>query len=137
MYLLERQHSHSNVNQALRAIKYLLKEVCAQHDIIYNLPRPKKERILQEILHPEEVLQIINALTNLKHKFLLYLAYSSGLRLGEIVRLQVNDIDSKRMVIHVRQVKPEKWLFPSMNKGSHITEESPLERIIDTTHPTK
>ncbi|WNR43679.1 tyrosine-type recombinase/integrase [Paenibacillus roseipurpureus] len=105
LHLLEKENSHSYVNQAISAIKYFLKEVCARHDLNYTLPRPKKEKKLPEILHPEEVLHIINALSNLKHKSLLYLAYSSGLRVGEIVRLQIRDIDSKRMVIHVRQAK--------------------------------
>lgn len=147
--LLEKENSHSYVNQALSAIKYFMQHVCARHDLKYNLPRPKKEKKLPEILHPDEVLRIINALSNIKHKSLLYLAYSSGLRVGEVVRLQVKDIDSKRMVIHVRQAKgkkdrytvlspstlvllreyvrqtrPEKWLFPGMDRGSHITERS-------------
>lgn len=135
------------MNQAISAIKFLLLEVCDLHDFQYSSQRPKKEKKLPEVLHSGEVLHILNALSNMKHKSLLYLAYSSGLRVGEIVRLQVNDIDSKRMVIHVRQAKgkkdrytilssatlellreyvrqsrPEKWLFPGQEAGTHVTE---------------
>lgn len=150
LYLLEEQDSsHSYVNQALSAIKLYFKEILNRNDIIFNLPRPKKENKLPEILSKEEVGRILNNIENIKHKAILYLVYSSGLRVGEVVRLKVNDIDEDRMLVHVVQGKGRKdrytllsqvaldivnkykqiyepidWLFPGGKKGSFLTERS-------------
>ena len=150
LFLLEEQESsHSYVNQVLSAIKLYFKEVLNRNDIVYNFPRPKKENKLPEILSKEEVGRILSNVQNIKHKAILYLIYSSGLRVGEVVRLKVNDIDEDRMLVHVVQAKgrkdrytllsqvaldivkkykgieePEDWLFPGGKKGSFITERS-------------
>ncbi|WP_281886524.1 site-specific tyrosine recombinase/integron integrase [Paenibacillus sp. YYML68] len=147
--LIQKNCSHSYVNQALSALKFFMKDTCFRKDIVYQLPRPKKENKLPDVLNYSEVLKILGSLSNIKHKALLYLAYSSGLRVGEIVRLRIRDIDSERMVIHVRQSKgrkdrytvlsestllllrdyfkkerPEDWLFPGMDRRKHMTERS-------------
>lgn len=54
------------------------------------------------MLNNEEILRIFNEVKNYKHKAILYLIYSSGLRVGEVVRLKVEDIDSERMVVRVK-----------------------------------
>jgi integrase/recombinase XerD len=56
-------------------------------------------------LSPTEVCQFIQAITNLKHRAILMTAYAAGLRVSEVVALRVEDIDSQRMVIRVRQAK--------------------------------
>ena len=61
---------------------------------IYNIQRPKKDKKLPVILDASEVLKIISITKNLKHKTMLILTYSGGLRVSELVRLKVNDIDS-------------------------------------------
>ena len=61
--------------------------------------RPKKEKKLQKVLSEHEVVTILQNVENIKHKAILYLVYSSGLRVGEVVRLKVKDIDSNRMMI--------------------------------------
>ena len=55
-----------------------------------------------------EVLSLLETVENLKHKALLFITYSSGLRVGEVVRLQLSDIDSERGLIHVKQAKGRK-----------------------------
>jgi len=94
----------------------------------------------------EEVAKILNSVDNLKHKAILMLVYSAGLRVGEVVKLKPEDIDSKRMVVFVKGAKgrkdrytllsenalvtlreywikhkPQVGLFPSMNEKRHIT----------------
>lgn len=101
------------------------------------------------VLNQNEVFNILNALNNYKHKAVLYLTYSAGLRVSEVVQLMVEDIDSKRMLVHVRQGKgrkdrytilsrealkilkiykrkynPKKWLFYGRDKDKHLSERS-------------
>lgn len=67
-----------------------------------EFPRPQKEHKLPNVLSKEEVLYILKSVQNEKHKTILFMIYSAGLRVGEVVRLELNDIDSKRMLIKVR-----------------------------------
>jgi integrase/recombinase XerD len=64
--------------------------------------RPKKENKLPNVLGPKEVIRILFAVENRKHRALLFLVYSSGLRVGEVVRLRLNDLDLERRTLHVR-----------------------------------
>lgn len=68
LHLLENQLSHSFVNQALSAIKFYLFTVCGRNDLPFNLPRPKKESKLPDILSQEEVIQLIQTIQNVKHR---------------------------------------------------------------------
>lgn len=74
----------------------------------YYVQRPKKERVLPNVLSEEEVATILKCAENLKHKAMLSLIYSSGLRLGELINLTIHDIDSKRMLIIIKQGKGKK-----------------------------
>lgn len=141
--------SHSYANQVLSALKLFFREILNRNDIVYNLPRPKRENTLPEILSKEEVGRILCSVSNIKHRAILYLVYSSGLRVGEVVRLKVTDIDKDRMLLRVEQGKgrkdrytllspvaleivnkymaveePEDRLFPGGNEGSFLTERS-------------
>lgn len=60
------------------------------------------------VLSKEEVAKILNAVDNIKHKAILMIAYSSGLRVNEVVKLKAEDIDSKRMLIHIKGAKGRK-----------------------------
>lgn len=151
--LFERQNSHSYINQAINAIKFLIKDVMKKTDIFLHIPRPKKEHKLPEVLSPQEVIKTLDVLDNLKHKALLYVTYSAGLRVSEVVRLKVQDIDGDRKLILIRQGKgkkdrysllsntaldvlrqyfkeyrPKIWLFPGTTEDKHITERS-VQRI--------
>ncbi|TCO68997.1 site-specific tyrosine recombinase/integron integrase [Marinisporobacter balticus] len=151
MYVLlyESSNSHSYVNQALSSIKFLYRYVLSKGNILYEIPRPNKEKKLPDILSEKEVIDILNSVENKKHKALLFVIYSAGLRLGEVIRLKVDDIDSERMMIHIRQGKGRKdrytilsdnalkmlreyakeyrlkdWLFPGGNEGQHLHDRS-------------
>ncbi len=75
---------------------------------IAKLERPRKEHRLPEVLSKEEVQRIIKATTNLKHKALLSIIYSCGLRIGEALNLKLKDLDKNRKLIRIEQAKGKK-----------------------------
>ncbi|AET67812.1 site-specific recombinase XerD [Desulfosporosinus orientis DSM 765] len=155
-YLLkEKGKSHGYVNQTLSALKFLLTKILHVKEGVNQLPRPKKEHKLPDVLSQNEVLQILNPVRNLKHRTLLVLTYSAGLRVSEVVNLKISDIDYTRMLIHVRQGKGKKdrytvlstgaigvlrdymtsyhvidWMFPGENPNNHITERT-VQRVFE------
>ena len=82
----------------------------------YNLPRPKKSSTLPSVLAGEEVTMVIQKIANLKHRCMIMAGYSAGLRVSEIVNLKVNDIDSKRMMIHIHAAKGKKDRMVPLSK---------------------
>jgi len=98
----------SSVNQVVNALRFLYVELYKMSFKIQDVPRPKKERKLPDIITQDEVIRILDTVTNLKHRTILMLIYSAGLRVGEAVRLKVNDIDSQRNLIHIRGAKGKK-----------------------------
>ncbi|HEY5560613.1 MAG TPA: tyrosine-type recombinase/integrase [Clostridiaceae bacterium] len=156
LFLLEKEGiSHSYVNQAISSIKFLCNEVLKQNIGIDSMARPKKENKLPNILSFQEVTKVLGVLKNEKHKTILYMIYSAGLRVGEVIKLKIEDIDSQRMLIHVVQgkgrkdrytllskialtqlrkyytlYKPEVWLFSGQNSKRYITERT-VEKIFE------
>lgn len=148
--LLERRGvSHSYANQCVSALKFLYEHVLERPVGQLRLPRPKIERKLPVVLAREEVRRIFRAVPNRKHRALLMLVYSSGLRVGEVVRLRPDDLDTGRGLLHVRQGKgrkdryvmlsavaveaveeyvrfyePTRWLFPGARPRRHLHERS-------------
>ena len=109
LFIMENnKHSKSFVDQTVSMMKLLYKEVLPKADIITNIPRPKKDNKLPSVLSQNEVVQILQATSNEKHKTILFLIYSAGLRVGEVVRLKSEDIDSARMLIKVNKGKGAK-----------------------------
>ena len=74
----------------------------------YFIDRPKKEKTLPVVLSDEEILLILRSVSNLKHKAILMVIYSAGLRISECINLKIKDIDSNRMQIRVEQSKGKK-----------------------------
>jgi integrase/recombinase XerD len=106
LYLIEqRDVSISYQNQSINAIKFYYEQVLGRPVRTYYIQRPKRGRVLPNVLSEEEVQLILNNVDNLKHKCILSLAYSAGLRLGEVINLKPGDIDSKRNYVIVRQGK--------------------------------
>ncbi len=154
LYLMnERNLSHSFINQAISAIKLLAQRIIKKDNIIDEVPRPKKEKTLPKVLSEKEVIRVLEALNNQKHKAILYLVYSAGLRVGEVVKLKCSDIDSDRMLIRVKEGKgrkdryttlshialreieeyfmtyrPREWLFPGANPDAHLSKRT-VQRI--------
>jgi integrase/recombinase XerD len=109
LYLLEeKRFSAATVNQVFNALRFLYVELYKMPFTIGSLPRPKKEKQLPVVLSQEEVLRVLEAIDNLKHKTILMLIYSAGLRIGEAVRLKIEDVDGERKLIYLKSAKGKK-----------------------------
>ena len=146
LYLAEeRQSATATLNQAINALKFYYGSMLKQK-FVYEVKRPRKDKKLPVVLSQEDVAKILSSVDNLKHKALLMLVYSAGLRVGEVVKLKPEDIDSKRMLVFLKgakgrkdrytllsettlktlreywkEYKPTKWLFPGPDKERYIT----------------
>ncbi len=135
--------SAGSVSQTLNALRFLYTEIYKRPLVVEGIEYPKRGRRLPVVLSVEEVKAILESLGNLKHRVMLMLAYSAGLRVGEIVHLKSADIDGERKLIHVHSGKgkkdrytilsdvvldalrdywkayrPKIWLFEGRNAGS-------------------
>ena len=142
LHLIDNGYSESLQNQAINAIKFFYEQVLDNPRTIYKAERPKREKRLPIVLSPEEVRSIFDQIDNIKHRTILMVIYSSGLRISELLNLKINDIDSKRMLIHIKgskgkkdrlvilsevalkmlrkyyiDYKPKYWLFEGANGG--------------------
>ena len=103
--------SISQQNQRINAIKFYYEKVLGRERQYYELHRPHKEHKLPKVLSKNEVKQILNSCSNIKHKCILMLIYSAGLRRSELLNITVSDIDSERMVIRLTEQKEKKIEF--------------------------
>ena len=106
--LIQEGKSDSYLNQAVNAIKFYYEVVLEMPNRFYSIERPRKKKLLPKVISKEEVRSIIDHTNNIKHKCIVSLLYSSGLRRAELLNLKVTDIDSKRMVINVNSGKGNK-----------------------------
>jgi integrase/recombinase XerD len=150
----EKGNSRAYLNQAVSAIKFYYQRVARLEKTIENIPRPRRESKLPTVLSRSEVIRLFDALSFLKHRALLMVAYSAGLRVSEVVRLRAADIDVERGMIHVRRGKgykdrytllsaltletlrlyrkscePSEWVFPGARPGRHLTVRS-VQKVI-------
>src|SRR5690606_25146951 len=95
-------------NQSINAIKFYAEKVLNHPRAHYNLSRPKKALTLPKVLTQDEVNAILEATGNVKHRAILSVIYSGGLRISECINLQLTDIDSSAMRIWVRNAKGKK-----------------------------
>jgi len=147
--LVQRKVSQSMVRIAYSALKFLYKDTLQREWKVEMFQRVKKEKRLPVVLSGQEIKSLLEAVKNLKHRMVLMICYSAGLRVGEAVRLKVSDIDSQRMQIRVEQGKgkkdrytllstilleqlrrywklyhPQEWLFAGRIPGKALTESS-------------
>jgi len=104
----ERQLSRSTMRIAVSGIRYFYQHILRQEAIINEVPYPKQEKYLPEILTGKEVKKLFLLTENIKHKAILMIAYSAGLRRKEIIDLKLTDIDRKNMQINIRKGKGNK-----------------------------
>jgi integrase/recombinase XerD len=107
-YILNNNLSASYQNQIVNAIKLFFTTVRGTKIEIDKIHRPKRAKLLPNVLSKEEVKLILNAHSNLKHKMMLSLVYACGLRRSELLHLKPADIDSKRGIVIIRQSKGKK-----------------------------
>ncbi len=148
-YIMANKFSASFQNQIVNAIKLFFSTVenkKMQPELIH---RPKRAKHLPNVLSKQEVKQILGALSNVKHKAMLGLIYSCGLRRSELLNLKLNNIDSKRNLLIIKQskgrrdrlvplsektlellrsyydaYKPKEWLFEGQDKTNKYDESS-------------
>jgi integrase/recombinase XerD len=153
VHLLQELVSWSWYNQIVCALRFLYRVTLGKPDLVAVIPDGKQPKTLPTVLSPDEVLILLDAATAGRERMLWQLAYAGGLRGGELLHLQVADIDSARLVIHVRQGKggkgrlvplsrrlleelraywrryrPATWLFPGAFPGQPLNEGS-LHRL--------
>jgi len=146
LYLAEEKESATaTINQAINALKFYYGTML-KRKFVYEVRRPKKDKKLPTVLSQEEVARVLTSLENLKHRTLLMLVYASGLRVSEVVKLRVEDIDRDRMLLNIRgakgrkdrctmlshtaletlneyleKYKPGKWLFEGAREGRYLS----------------
>ncbi len=107
-YINKNKLSTSYQNQIVNAIKLYYSTIKEKKIEIEKIHRPKRQKLLPNVLSKYEVKKILEAHSNLKHKSMLSLIYSCGLRRSELLNLKFSDIDSQRNVVIIRQSKGRK-----------------------------
>jgi len=114
----DKQISRSGFNIALSGLKFFYERTLHREWVILDLPRRTREKKLPAVLSVAEVRQILMCLRRPYYRVCLTTIYSCGLRLREGVYLQVTDIDSERMMLHIRQGKGNKDRYVPLPEGS-------------------
>lgn len=145
-------------NQCVCALRFFYLHVMDRPDLVMRIPYGRRERHLPTVLSVDELLVFLAAIGSLRDRVLLTVLYSAGIRLGELCRLRVEDIDSSRMLLHIRQGKGHKdrfaplspialellrqwWrathpvglLFPNKNDPSRSINPSTVQRAVKVT----
>lgn len=104
-FIIKNGFSASYQNQIISAIK-LYYEVSGEGRILpHILERPRRSRALPKVFSKEEVVRILNSTRNIKHKLLLWMIYSCGLRRSEATNIKLTDLDRNRNLLHIREGK--------------------------------
>jgi integrase/recombinase XerD len=148
LHLVQHEHASWSVyNQTVAALKFVYEVTLQRQGVLQRIRCPKQPKKLPVVLSLEETARFFAAIVGLKHRAILMTAYAAGLRTSEVVALRVDDIDSKRMIIRVRQAKGQRdrnvmlsprllallreywkvarsteWLFPGDVPGRPITD---------------
>ena len=98
-------YSPANLKMQVAALKFLYTITLNRPEVVEKIPYPKVPRVLLDIPSPGEVAKVLGALREPKYRMVLFCAYGSGLRVSEACNLCIGDIDSQRMVLHIRAGK--------------------------------
>jgi integrase/recombinase XerD len=146
LHLLGQRASWSRFNQAVSALRLLYSVTLRRTELVPLIPYGKKPKVLPCVLSPDEVRRLFAAVTDPFYLMLLQTSYAAGLRVSEVVRLKVTDLDAQRMVLHIRgakggkdrlvplsalllgrlrqywrQYRPRDWLFPGQSGTAPIS----------------
>ena len=148
-HILKNNLSASYQNQTVNAIKLFFQTIRETKMLVDKIHRPKRSKVLPNVLSKEEVKALLEAHSNLKHKTMLSMIYSCGLRRSELLNLKFTDIDSKRNIVLLKNAKgkkdriaplspkilimlreyyisykPNTWLFEGQHIGEQYSEQS-------------
>ncbi len=107
--------SENSLHSRMNALKFFYEQVLKREKFFWEIPRPKKPLQLPKLLNEDELRKLFNALTNKKHKAMLFTAYSAGLRVSEVVNLKIAHIDSERMQIFIERAKGKKDRYVNLS----------------------
>jgi len=152
--VVQKGYSFAFQNQMVSALKLFFREIVKTEIRVEAIERPRREHKLPNVLSKEEVKAILEALANLKHRTMLSLIYACGLRRSELLNLRIEDIDSKRHMLMIRNSKgnkdrlvpisdkiiemlreyykayrPQTWLFEGQKAGGTYSARS-LEQVL-------
>jgi integrase/recombinase XerD len=165
-FLIDRRSvSRSYMNQVISSLKFFYGCVLKNSKFTDNIVRPRREKKLPVILSRQEIIKMLKVTVNPKHRLLLMVTYSAGLRVSEIVRLRSEDIDSDRELIRIKSAKgnkdryvtlsivalealrnywkvyrPHGWLFPGADSDKHLSTRSAqkiFEQALEKAHIDK
>ena len=102
--MLKENTLHSRIN----AMKFYYEQVLHREKFFWEIPRPKKRLQLPKVLSEGEMGRLFKSIENIKHKAIVFTAYSAGLRVSEVVNLKIKDIDSGRMTLFIENAKGKK-----------------------------
>lgn len=108
MFKISQKVSESLQNQIINAIKFYYEKVLGQERKTYYLPRPKMPEKLPNVLTVDEVIRFLKVIDNLKHRCMMMLIYSGGLRLSEVVNMRLADVNVAQMRLFVKGGKGKK-----------------------------
>ena len=146
LYLLnKRKLSRGTYRFYYQGLKFLYKHTLKREEVVEKIRCPRGKKKLPVVLDLAEVKTLLSVMENLKHRAILTITYSAGLRISETAHLKVSDIDSKRMMVRVqqgkggkdrytilsktvleclrqywRQYRPKDWLFEGQKEGTHV-----------------
>lgn len=141
--LYREKKSDSYINQMLNAIKFYYEVVEEMPNRFYSIDRPRKKSNLPKVISLEEVQSIIKNTNNIKHKCIVSLIYSAGLRRQELLNLKLEDIDSKRMVIRINNAKGFKDRYSILSEmvlldlRTYFKKWKPKEYLFEGPHGEK
>lgn len=104
----EKLYSEQTINQSINAIKLYYNGFLNKEMLLEQVVRPKVGKSLPKVWSKEEIQRILNSIDNIKHKTIIALIYGSGLRIGEALKLRIEDVDSKRMRLRILGAKGKK-----------------------------
>lgn len=140
------QLTEATIHSRINALKFYYEQVLGRDKFFWEIPRPKKPLQLPRVISEEKILEGLLKMENVKHRTLLMTAYSAGLRVSEVVKLKVTDIDADRMQIFIERAKGKKdrmatlspvtlkvlreylaaykpltWIFEGLERNGHIS----------------
>jgi integrase/recombinase XerD len=146
LHLVAQKHSWSHINQVACALRFFYGITLGDKEAFERIVNGREPEKLPPVLSPEEIARFLEAVAGLRNRVALTTAYAAGLRIGEVARLKVEAIDSKRMLIHIvngkggkdryamlsprlleilrsywRRGRPGLWLFPGQEPGGHVS----------------
>ncbi|MFK7906886.1 MAG: tyrosine-type recombinase/integrase [Chitinophagales bacterium] len=133
----ERKISESTQNSIINSIKFYYESVLGNSRKVYKIPKPKKSKQLPNVLSEQEVVKLIKVVDNLKHKCILLLIYSAGLRRSEVINLKVKDIQKARNYVFVKGGKGKKDRYTLLSEKvlrylrAYYKEQKPVDWLFE------